>query len=117
MDSFFFQASLHVVVFCLLGLFVLCHSDCFFQELVIKDLTNPPKGCVDEDGKEHSFGSEWVRECMECSCTKEGFSCCSMIPSVSTIDIPEECELVVDKDACSAKVVQKSDKTRACNPL
>ncbi|PWA25678.1 hypothetical protein CCH79_00001581, partial [Gambusia affinis] len=69
-------ASLHVLVFCLLGLSVLCHSDCFFQELVKKDLTNPPKGCL-------------------------------MKP-----DISEECGLVVDKDACSAKMVQKSDKTQ-----
>uniref|UniRef100_A0A3P9QFI2 Beta-microseminoprotein n=1 Tax=Poecilia reticulata TaxID=8081 RepID=A0A3P9QFI2_POERE len=103
-------ASVHVLFFCLLGLFVLCHSDCFFQELVIKDLTNPPKGCVDGDGKERGFGSEWVREHMECSCTKEGLSCCSLY-------IPEECELVVDKDACSAKMVQKSDKTQPCYPF
>uniref|UniRef100_A0A3Q2P522 Uncharacterized protein n=1 Tax=Fundulus heteroclitus TaxID=8078 RepID=A0A3Q2P522_FUNHE len=55
------MASPYALVFCLLGLFVLCHADCFFQELVIKDSTNPPKGeCVDEDGKEHGFRSEWV---------------------------------------------------------
>ncbi|XP_016523945.1 beta-microseminoprotein, partial [Poecilia formosa] len=107
----------HVLFFCLLGLFVLCHSDCFFQELVIKDLANPPKGCVDEDGKERGFRSEWVRECMGCSCTKEALSCCSMIPDEATVDIPEECELVVDKDACSAKMVQKSDKTQPCYPF
>lgn len=41
--SFLFQASLHVFV-CLLGLVVLCHSDCYFQEMVMKDLNNPPKG-------------------------------------------------------------------------
>lgn len=37
------QASLRVFL-CLLGLVVLCHSDCTFDELVIKDLNNPPKG-------------------------------------------------------------------------
>lgn len=149
------QASLHVFL-CLLGLVVLCHSQCTFEELVIKDLNNPPNGeptlqqqqcssrsrklfsalfdrqtnhlilafrsmgvvcltsfktyqnytyahsrpishcptffptaplncgfifshvgCVDKDGKLHDFGSEWVRDCVECSCTKEGLSCCT----------------------------------------
>ncbi|XP_044070321.1 beta-microseminoprotein [Siniperca chuatsi] len=110
------MASLHVFV-CLLGLVVLCHSHCFFQKLAIKDLNNTPTGCVDEDGKEHDFGSEWVRNCMQCSCTMEGMSCCSRIPSANTVDIPEECELDVNMEACSFKVVLKSDKTKECNPL
>ncbi|XP_072247190.1 beta-microseminoprotein [Leuresthes tenuis] len=110
------MTSLRVLI-CLLGLFVLCHSDCFFRELESKDLKNPPKGCVDEDGKQHDFGSEWVRNCMECSCTKEGMSCCSKLPDAGTVDLPEECELVVDKDSCSAKMVLKKDKTKECNPL
>lgn len=110
------MTSLQVLV-CLLGLFVLCHSDCFFQELTTKDLKNPPKGCVDKDGKEHAFGSDWVKDCMDCSCTDEGLSCCSMIPDPETVELPDECELVVDKEACSAKVVLKSDKTQECNPI
>ncbi|XP_042358540.1 beta-microseminoprotein [Plectropomus leopardus] len=109
-------ASLHVFV-CLLGLVVLCHSTCFFEGLVLKDLNNPPKGCVDKDGKQHDFGSEWVRDCIECSCTKEGLSCCNKIPDADTVDIPENCELLVNKEACSAKVVLKSDKSKECNPL
>ncbi|KAM4591214.1 beta-microseminoprotein-like [Odontesthes bonariensis] len=108
--------SLHVLI-CLLGLFVLCHSDCFFHELESKDLKKNPKGCVDEDGKQHDFGSEWERNCMECSCTKEGLSCCSKLPDAGTVDIPEECELVVDKVSCSSKMVLKTDKTKECNLL
>ncbi|XP_071336893.1 beta-microseminoprotein [Trachinotus anak] len=110
------MASLHVFV-CLLGLVVLCHSQCIFQELMIKDLKNPPKGCVDNDGKEHDFGSEWVRDCMSCSCTRDGLSCCKMIPDPDAENIPAECELLVDKKTCSAKVVQKSDNTKECTPL
>ncbi|XP_059215944.1 beta-microseminoprotein [Centropristis striata] len=111
------KASLHVFV-CLLGLVVLCHSDCTLEELVLKDLNNPPKGCVDKDGKQHDFGSEWKgRDCMSCSCSQEGMSCCTDIPDADTVDIPAECELLVDKEACSAKVVMKSDKTKECNPL
>ncbi|XP_041865416.1 beta-microseminoprotein [Melanotaenia boesemani] len=110
------MGSLQVLV-CLLGLFVLCHSDCSFQELVTKDLKNPPKGCVDKDGKQHAFGSEWVRDCQDCFCTKEGLSCCSKFPDPDSVDLPEECELVVDKVACSAKMVLKSDKTKECSPL
>ncbi|XP_074501527.1 beta-microseminoprotein-like [Sebastes fasciatus] len=114
--SFLFQASLHVFV-CLLGLVVLCHSDCYFQEMVMKDLNNPPKGCVDKDGKQHDFGADWVRDCMDCSCTTEGLSCCSKIPDANTVDVPDDCELVVNKEACSAKVMMKSDKTKECNPI
>ncbi|XP_061601810.1 beta-microseminoprotein isoform X2 [Cololabis saira] len=99
----------------LLGLFVLCHCDCFFQELVIKDSENLPKGCVDKDGKHHDFGSEWVSDCMDCSCDEGGLSCCSRIHDVGTADIPEECELVVDEKACSLKMVLKSDKTKECS--
>uniref|UniRef100_A0A3Q3B9I2 Microseminoprotein beta n=1 Tax=Kryptolebias marmoratus TaxID=37003 RepID=A0A3Q3B9I2_KRYMA len=112
------MASLHVLV-CLLGLFVLCHSDsdCSFQELVTGDLKNPPEGCVDKDGKQHAFGSYWVKDCVECSCTKAGLSCCNLIPKENVEDGPEECELVIDKETCSAKMVLKSDKTKECNPL
>ncbi|XP_040906278.1 beta-microseminoprotein [Toxotes jaculatrix] len=110
------MAPLHVFV-CLLGLVVLCRSDCFFQGLVIKDLENPPKGCMDEDGKLHDFGSEWTRDCVACSCTEDGMSCCNMIPDLNIVDIPAECELVVNKKACSAKAVLKSDNTKECYPL
>ncbi|AWP14088.1 putative beta-microseminoprotein-like [Scophthalmus maximus] len=109
------MASLRVFV-CLLGLVVLCHCDCFFQDLEIKDLNDPPKGCVDKDGKQHDFDSEWVRDCMECSCSKEGLSCCTTLPDADEVDIPEECEMVVNKQACSAKVVLKTDKTKECSP-
>ncbi|XP_039640695.1 beta-microseminoprotein [Perca fluviatilis] len=110
------QASLHVFL-CLLGLVVLCRSDSFFQKLELKDPKNPPKGCVDKDGKQHDFGSKWDRDCMACSCTSEGLSCSSKMPDANTVDVSEDCELVVDKDACSAKVVMKSDKTKECNPI
>ncbi|KAG7216411.1 hypothetical protein INR49_021663 [Caranx melampygus] len=110
------QASFHVFL-CLLGLVVLCHSDCTFQQLEIKDLNNPPKGCVDSDGKEYSFDSEWVRDCMACSCTTDGLSCCNKIPDESEVEIPAECEMLVDKKACSAKVVMKSDHSKECNPV
>ncbi|XP_030297368.1 beta-microseminoprotein [Sparus aurata] len=107
------MASLHVFV-CLLGLVVLCHSDCFFEQLVIKDLKNPPTGCVDKDGQQHAFGTNWMRDCISCSCTTDGLSCCNQLPDASTVEIPEECELVVNKQACTAKAVLKSDKTKDC---
>uniref|UniRef100_A0A669CVK1 Si:ch73-288o11.4 n=1 Tax=Oreochromis niloticus TaxID=8128 RepID=A0A669CVK1_ORENI len=116
MCVFLFQSSLHVFV-CLLGLVVLCHSQCFFEELEVKDPNNPPKGCVDKDGKLHDFDSAWVRDCMDCSCTREGLSCCSKIPDANTVDVPEECELVVNEKACSVKVVMKSDNEKECSPV
>ncbi|XP_035027956.1 beta-microseminoprotein [Hippoglossus stenolepis] len=102
------------VFICLLGLVVLCHSDCTFQELVIKDLNNPPKGCVDQDGKQQDFGSEWIKDCIACSCTEEGLSCCNMLPDPGEVEVSDECELVVNKQTCSAMVVLKSDKTKEC---
>lgn len=99
-------------------LVVLCNSQCVFEELVVRDLNNPPKGCVDGAGIEHEFGSKWVRlrDCMDCSCSNNGLSCCNRLPSEQSVDVPEECELVLDKEACSAKVVLKSDKTKECIP-
>ncbi|XP_053188605.1 beta-microseminoprotein [Scomber japonicus] len=111
-----FQTSLHVFVY-LLGVVVLCDSFCFFKLLEIKDLNNPPKGCTDRDGKLYDFGSEWTRDCVQCSCTKDGMSCCSILPDADTMYIPEDCELMVDKEACSAKVVLKSDHTKVCDPI
>ncbi|XP_029377659.1 beta-microseminoprotein [Echeneis naucrates] len=109
-------ATLHVFV-CALGLFGLCQSACFFKELVITDLKNPPKGCLDDDGKEHSFGSEWEKDCKSCTCDKNGLSCCNMIPESSEVYIGEECELLVDKKDCSVKLVLKSDKNKECTPV
>ncbi|KAI9535243.1 hypothetical protein NQZ68_002797 [Dissostichus eleginoides] len=80
------------------------------KELVLKDLNNPPTGCVDKDGKQHDFGTEWTKDCIDCSCTGQGMSCCSKIPD--TVDIPAECVLVVNKEACTAKIVMKSDPTK-----
>ncbi|KAF3842161.1 hypothetical protein F7725_024112 [Dissostichus mawsoni] len=70
-------------------------------------------GCVDKDGKQHDFGTEWTKDCIDCSCTGQGMSCCRKIPD--TVDIPAECELVVNKEACTAKIVMKSDLTKECN--
>ena len=41
--SYFPQNSLRILV-CLLGLVALSHCGCFFEELVFKDLKNPPTG-------------------------------------------------------------------------
>ncbi|XP_062257256.1 beta-microseminoprotein [Platichthys flesus] len=108
------MALLRVFV-CLLGLVVLCHSDCTFEELVIKDVNNPPNGCVDHDGTHKDFDSEWVRDCVACSCTHEGLSCCNMLPDPAESEVSDECELVVNEQECSSKVVLKSDKTKECS--
>ncbi|KAK5853937.1 hypothetical protein PBY51_015048 [Eleginops maclovinus] len=94
-----------------------CVTDCFFEELVLKDLNHPPTGCVDKDGKQHDFGTEWDRDCMACSCTAEGMSCCSKIPDADTVNAPAHCELVVNKEACTFKTVMKSDMTKECTPI
>ncbi|XP_034040677.1 beta-microseminoprotein [Thalassophryne amazonica] len=110
------MASVQVLI-CLLGLVVMCHSTCLLHKLEITDLHNPPNGCVDKEGTRRAFGDKWVTDCMECSCTQQGISCCNKMLEPGSIDIPEECELVVNKEACYAKVVLKSDKTKECNPV
>ncbi|CAB1338695.1 unnamed protein product [Coregonus sp. 'balchen'] len=108
------MGSLVRVVVCVLALVVVCRAQCFFQGLETKDSkTPPPKGCVDKEGKQHVFGSSWVKDCYDCSCSEEGIGCCNKIPTV--VNLPSECELVVDRNACSSRVVMRSDKTKDCD--
>ncbi|XP_029505403.1 beta-microseminoprotein-like [Oncorhynchus nerka] len=107
------MGSLVRVVVCVLMLVVVCRAQCFFQELETKDPKTPAKGCVDKEGKQHVFGSSWVKDCYDCSCSVRGIGCCNRIPEV--VDLSAECELVVDRKACSHRVVMKSDKTKDCN--
>ncbi|KAJ8248427.1 hypothetical protein GJAV_G00241910 [Gymnothorax javanicus] len=99
----------------LLALATVCNAACTFMPLEEKDKLNPPKGCEDEDGKFHEFGSEWQKNCVTCSCSKEGASCCDMI--LETVGLLEECELIVDREKCTSKIVLKSDNTKECNPV
>ncbi|KAJ0005121.1 hypothetical protein NQD34_011335 [Periophthalmus magnuspinnatus] len=103
------------VLLSLLGLVVLSNSKCIFEKLEVQD-DNPPTGCVDKNGEEHKFDSEWVEDCMDCSCTSDGLSCCSKLPDENA-EVPEDCELVLDKEDCSAKAVFKWDKTKECSPI
>ncbi|XP_035256386.1 beta-microseminoprotein-like [Anguilla anguilla] len=98
----------------LLAIATVCNAACYFKEVAHTD-SNPPKGCQDEDGKMHEFGSSWVKDCMDCSCSKEAMSCCDKIPS--SVDLPPECEMIVDKEKCTAKIVLKADKTKECVPV
>ncbi|XP_060942758.1 beta-microseminoprotein J1 [Limanda limanda] len=109
------MALLRVIV-CLLGLVVLCHSDCTFVELVITDVNNPPNGCVDQDGTHKDFDTEWVTDCVAYSCTSEGLSSCNLLPSPAEVEVSDECELIVNEQECSSKVVLKSDNTKECSP-
>ncbi|XP_061083593.1 uncharacterized protein LOC133118016 [Conger conger] len=99
-----------------LALATICNASCSFQQLVLTDPMHPPQGCLDEEGKLHVFGSEWVKDCQECSCSQEGLSCCSMIMIPSDEELPPDCEILVDKTKCSTKLVLKSDKTKECVP-
>ncbi|KAJ0067338.1 hypothetical protein NL108_016504 [Boleophthalmus pectinirostris] len=107
------MASLAVLL-SLLGLVVLSNSQCVFETVQFKD--GSATGCVDKEGVEHEFGSAWVEDCMNCLCSEDGISCCTMLPDENA-EVPEDCELIVDKEVCSAKVVLKSDKTTECSPI
>ncbi|CAJ1067847.1 beta-microseminoprotein [Xyrichtys novacula] len=112
----YFQASLRVFAL-LLGLVVLSESACFRKPLAI--IEGPgfpvlPTGCEDDDGKTYPFGGTWVRDCKSCSCSTDGMSCCEMLPSAGAFSFPHHCQLLVDKTACTTKLVLKSDNSRPC---
>ncbi|XP_036402011.1 beta-microseminoprotein-like [Megalops cyprinoides] len=96
-----------------LALVALCHAQCFFKQLEITDINNPPKGCKDDDGVMRKFGESWVKDCYKCSCSDEGISCCNMIGGV--VVAPPECEVVIDNKQCTMKLVMKADKTKECD--
>merc|ERR1739838_505685 len=99
--------SLTVLV-CFLGLVVLCQSACFVKRLEITDIFHLPKGCVDGDGKEHLFGTKWTtKHCEACSCSMQGMSCCTKLPSQSEMSLPAHCQMVVNKATCSYKIACK----------
>ncbi|KAJ8250781.1 hypothetical protein COCON_G00227030 [Conger conger] len=77
-----------------LALATICNASCSFQQLVLTDPMHPPQGCLDEEGKLHVFGSEWVKDCQECSCSQEGLSCCSMIMIPSDEELPLDWSVV-----------------------
>ncbi|XP_034538381.1 uncharacterized protein LOC117811980 [Notolabrus celidotus] len=105
------MASLHVFVV-LLGLVVLCHSECTVKGLRLRH--RPPffpKGCSFA-GKKYSFGDQWDHDCKSCICLPLGSVCCDMFPSAHSL--PPICRLEVDKKTCAVKLVLKSDKTKPC---
>ncbi|KAJ8248426.1 hypothetical protein GJAV_G00241900 [Gymnothorax javanicus] len=96
----------------LLAVAMVCNAACTFTLLEVKDKLNPPKGCEDEDGEFHEFGSEWQKNCIKCSCSEAGAGCCDMI--LRTVKLPEECEMIVDREKCTSKYVLKCDNTKKC---
>ncbi|XP_036402002.1 beta-microseminoprotein-like [Megalops cyprinoides] len=103
------------ITFSTLALVALCHAQCFFKELEITDINNPPKGCKDADGVMRKFGDSWVKDCNECSCSAEGIGCCSKIGDM--LEAPPDCEVVINKEQCTVKMVMKADKTKECVPV
>ncbi|KAG7511902.1 hypothetical protein JOB18_013976 [Solea senegalensis] len=98
--------TFHVFI-CVLALIPLCHALC-----TTVDKDEKIKGCVDKDGNLHNFGSDWTKDCTDCTCTENGLTCCNLFPDD---DIPLECELMVNKTDCTFRIVQKSDNTKYCD--
>ncbi|XP_035256815.1 beta-microseminoprotein-like [Anguilla anguilla] len=96
----------------LLAFATVCNAGCYLKPLLLTDFMHPPKGCQDEDGELHDFMAEWNKHCYECVCFHHGAICCDTI-NIAVAHSPE-CEAVVDRQACTSKVVLKSDKTKEC---
>ncbi|NXA34584.1 MSMB protein, partial [Eudromia elegans] len=70
--------------------------------------------CTDSKGNLHEFGSRWrTKNCLDCSCNKDGMSCCSSYVTPHGFD-EEKCEPIFQKLTCSYKVVEKADHTKEC---
>ncbi|XP_066549275.1 beta-microseminoprotein [Amia ocellicauda] len=106
------MSSLLGVTLGLLALIALCSAQCTFQQLVLENINDPLKGCQDTDGVMHTFGSRWMKDCYECECITQGISCCNKIETA--VEVPLDCEIIVNKKDCSAKAVLKKDPTKDC---
>ncbi|KFV82845.1 Beta-microseminoprotein, partial [Struthio camelus australis] len=70
--------------------------------------------CTDFEGKLHKFGSQWkTKDCMDCSCSREGIGCCTSYMTPVTYD-SEKCESIFNKLTCSYNVVEKADHSKEC---
>ncbi|XP_029464774.1 beta-microseminoprotein-like isoform X2 [Rhinatrema bivittatum] len=73
-----------------------------------------PTACVDDDGTRHNFKTEWVKDCMDCSCDSAGtMQCCFNIPKPAEYD-EEACTSTFDKKTCSYSVVKKNNPSETC---
>uniref|UniRef100_A0A8C6ZQK3 Beta-microseminoprotein-like n=1 Tax=Nothoprocta perdicaria TaxID=30464 RepID=A0A8C6ZQK3_NOTPE len=100
-----FLAFLFILVTCV----TISDAFCLFEPL-----TAGKPGCIDSKGTLHQFGSHWRAEnCLDCSCGKDGTSCCSSYATPVDFD-EEKCESIFDKQTCSYKVVEKADHKKEC---
>ncbi|OCT71850.1 beta-microseminoprotein isoform X2 [Xenopus laevis] len=70
-------------------------------------------GCLDGNVM-RPFNSTWnIENCTECNCTQSGITCCS------TLQVPVvlsgNCEVVVNRSACTYYIQKTSDKPELCN--
>ncbi|XP_042674447.1 beta-microseminoprotein-like, partial [Centrocercus urophasianus] len=87
---------------------------CYFLPL------NPVKrgdeiiGSYDKKGEPHEFNSHWKTEdCLECSCSKFGISCCTTYARPVNFD-EEKCISIFNNTACVYEVVEKADHSKTC---
>merc|ERR1712034_51308 len=58
---------------------------------------------------------QFTDQCMRCSCTPNGLSCCGLgtRAGIMKIDVPTDCHLINCK--CKARLVKKADNYTACD--
>lgn len=96
------------VGFVLFALVPLINAYCW-QELLKFRATH----CQDDVDKTwHGVGSSWTNSrCDQCSCSRVK-SCCSGLPSVN---VPDDCTVEFDYNACTYEVFNKKDRNIKCN--
>ncbi|XP_041426640.1 beta-microseminoprotein [Xenopus laevis] len=75
------------------------------------------KGCLYKD-ELHGLGSNFrTKDCMDCSCGMDGTMICCQVYSTKAEYDKENCIAVLNKKACSFRVVQKKNRSRECEIL
>ncbi|NXI68702.1 MSMB protein, partial [Anseranas semipalmata] len=70
--------------------------------------------CRDSNGEMHEFDSQWkTADCLECSCSTDGISCCSIFATPTSYD-KEKCVSIFNKETCAYEVVEKDDHSKVC---
>ncbi|CAJ1067530.1 beta-microseminoprotein [Xyrichtys novacula] len=63
----------------------------------------------------YDYGARWEKDCKLCRCSfRHGIVCCDKFISGRAVNLPPNCEQLIDKEACGYKLVLKSDHNVPC---
>ncbi|CAF1394064.1 unnamed protein product [Rotaria sordida] len=91
-------------------MFDIIQTQCSVKPLSSRNTHN----CGIIDGKVRKFSDSWKsKDCKQCSCSRNGISCCSTLATPTNYD-KKNCRAILNKRQCRYDVVKKSDKNTKC---